>query len=81
MKTRQMTHPFHLPFRLELFVTFIFVLENSQNSFLCGPLFVPFWPVKYLNFGQELPIRTARHSFLERIHPEVTKNPYYVFSL
>ena len=25
------------------------------------------------------PIWTARHTFLERILPEVTKNPYYAF--
>ena len=36
----------------------------------------PFWSVKYLNFGQKLPIRTARHTSLESRHPEVTKNPY-----
>ena len=39
-----------------------------------------FWSVKYLNFQQELPIRTAHPIFLESRHPEVTKNPYYVVS-
>ena len=43
-------------------------------------LFGPFWSVKYLNFGQKLPIRTAHHTFLESRHPEVTKNSYYVLS-
>ena len=62
METRQMTSFFHLRFLLQLFVTFIFVFENSQNSFSCAPPFSPFWSVKYLNFR----------------HPEVTKNPYYV---
>ena len=64
-----------------LFVTFIFLFENSQNSFSCGLLFGPFWSVKYLNFGQTLPIRTAHYAFLKSKDPEVTKNPYYVLSL
>ena len=63
-----------------MFVTFIFVFENSQNSFWCGLFFGSFWYVKYLNFGQKLPIRTANHTFLESRHPEVTKNLYYVLS-
>ena len=57
---------------------FIFVSENSQNSFSCGPAFGPFYSIKYLNFGQKLPIWTAHHVFLERRHSEVTKNLYYV---
>ena len=63
-----------------LFVTFIFIFGNSQNSFSCGVPFGPFWSVKYLNFGQKLPIRTTHHTFLESRHPEVTKNQYYVLS-
>ena len=70
----------HLLFLLYLFVTFIFVFENSQNSFSCGPPFGPFWSVKYLNFGQKLPILRADHTFIENGHTEVTKNPYYVLS-
>ena len=42
METRQMTSFFHLLFRLQLFVTFIFVFENNQNLFSCGPPFVSF---------------------------------------
>ena len=61
-----------------LFVTFIFVFENSQNSFSCGPTFGPFLYLKYLNFGQMLPIRTSHHTFLDSIHSEVFKNLYYV---
>ena len=81
METRQMTPLFFdLPFPLYLFVTYIFVFENSQNSFSCGPLFGPFWSVKYLNFEQKLPIRSAHHIFLESRHPEFTKNPYYALS-
>ena len=57
-----------------------FVFETSQNSFSCGPLFGPFWFVKYLNFGQKLPIRTTHHTFLGSRHPKVTKNLYYVLS-
>ena len=68
METRQMTPFFHL-----LFLTFIFVFENSQNSFSCDPTFGPFWPVKYLNFEQKLPIRTVHHNFLKSRHPEVFK--------
>ena len=40
MKTWQMTPFFHLLFLLKLFVTSIFVFENSQNSFSCAPPFV-----------------------------------------
>ena len=61
-------------------VTFIFVFENCQNSFSCRPFFGPFWSVKYLDFGQKLPIRTAHYTFLESRQAEVTKNPYYVLS-
>ena len=61
-------------------MTFIFVFENSQNSFSCGPLPSPFWSVKYLKFVKKLSIRTAHHIFQEGRHPEVTKNSYYVLS-
>ena len=44
------------------------------------PFFGLFWSVKYLNFAQKLRIWTAHHTFLERRHPEVTKNLYYVLS-
>ena len=47
-----------------LFEAFIFVFQNSRNSFACGLPFGPFWSVKYLNLGQKLPIRTAHHIFL-----------------
>ena len=80
METIQMIPVFNLLFTLQLFVTFIFIFENSQNSFSCGPHFGPFWSVKYLNFGQELPSQSTHHIFLESRHAEVTKNPYYVLS-
>ena len=32
-----------------LFVMFISDFGNNQNSFSCGPPFVPFWSVKYPN--------------------------------
>ena len=54
------------------------VFESSQNSFSCG--LGPFWFVKYFNFPQKLPIRTAHFTFLEIRHSDVTKNPYYVLS-
>ena len=44
------------------------------------PLFGPFWSVKYLTFGQKLPVRTTHHDFPESRHPEVTKNPHYFLS-
>ena len=47
---------------------------------MMGSPFGPFWSVKYLNFGQKLPIRITHYAFLESRRPEVTKNPYYVLS-
>ena len=66
METRQMTQYVHLLFPLILFVTLIFVSEKSKNSFSCGPSFDPFLSVKYLNFGQKLPIGTA-HLLFQKI--------------
>ena len=79
METRQMT-PFFIYVFLKLYLAFIFIFQNGRNSFSCGHPFGLFWSVKYLNFGQKLPIRTTHHTFLESRHPEVTKNPYYVLS-
>ena len=59
-------------------MTFIFLFGNCQNSFSRGPLFGPFWSVKYFPFEQKLPIRTVHHIFLGSRHPEVTKNWYYL---
>ena len=56
------------------------IFETSQNSFSCRPPFGPFRSVKYLSFGQKLPIWTTHHTFLESRYPENAKNPYYVFS-
>ena len=53
------------------------MFENSQNSFLCGSPFVPFWSVK--QFWAKATDSDSRH-ILECINPEVTKNPYYVLS-
>ena len=41
----------------------------------------PFWSVKYLNFGQRLPIRTVHYTILESRHLEDTKTPCYVWNL
>ena len=71
METRQII-PFFSSIFSTLTVCNIFVFQKGQNTFLSGL----FWSVKYLNFGQKLPIRRAHHTFLERRHPEVTKNPY-----
>ena len=62
-------------------MTFIFLFGNSPNSLSRGPLFGPFWSVKYFPFEQKLPIRTVHHIFLESRHPEVTKNLYYLCPL
>ena len=78
METRQMT-PFFIYVFLKLYLAFIFIFQNGRNSFSCGHPFGLFWSVKYLNFGQKLPIRTTHHTFLESRHPEVTKNPYLWF--
>ena len=78
MKTRQMTSFWSSTF--SGLIPVIFVFENSQNSFSCGPIFGPFWSVKYLHFGQKLPIWTAHHTYLESRHPEVCENEYYVLS-
>ena len=66
MEARQMTPFFSSTF--SVFVAFIFVFENGQNSFSCSPPFGPFWSVQYVNFGQKLPIRTTHHTFLESRH-------------
>ena len=42
--------------------------------------FSTFWSVKYLHFGENLPIRTAHYTFLESKDLEVTKNLHYVLS-
>ena len=53
-ETRQMTPFFFISFlNSKLFVIFIFVFENCQNSFSWGPLFGSFWSGKYLIFGCE----------------------------
>ena len=44
------------------------------------PPFGPFWSVKYLSFGQRLPLRTAHHIFLESRRSEATKTSYCVLS-
>ena len=74
METRQMT-PFLSTFSA-LFVTFIFIFENGQDSFFYGLPFGLFWSLKCLNFEHKLPIWIPYHIFLESRHPEVTKNPY-----
>ena len=79
MEARKMT-PFFSITVSALFVTFIFVFGNSQNSFSGGPLFGRFLSAKYLDFGRKLLIRTAHHTFPESRHPEVTVNPCYILS-
>ena len=75
-----MTSFFSSTFSAATVSTFIFVFEKSQNLFSCGPSFGPFLSIKYLNFGQKLPIWTTHNAFLESRHPDVTKNLYYVLS-
>ena len=49
METKQITSFFSSSLS-DLFVIFITEFENTQNLFLCGPPFGPFWSVKYQNF-------------------------------
>ena len=76
METRQIT-PFFSSTFSTMFVTFIFVFENSQNSFSFGPALGPFWSVKYLNFGQKLLFRTAHDTFLASRHPLLSRHPLF----
>ena len=78
IETRQMTI-FSSTFYALTTATFIFAFDNSQNSISYGSTFCPFWSVKYLNFGKQLQIWTAHHTFLEGKHPGVTKNPYFIY--
>ena len=52
----------------------IFVFENSQNLFSCGPAL---WSILVCKIPQ---LRTAHHISLESRRPEATKNSYYVLS-
>ena len=79
IETRQMTLFFSSIFYTLTTVTFIFAIDNSQNSFSYGSAFCPFWSVKFLSFGQKLLIWTSHHTFLESRHPEATKNPNFVY--
>ena len=75
METRQMT-----PFLRSNCLSYSFLyLKILKTHFHVDPL-GPFWSVKYCNFGQKLPIRTAHHTFLESRHPEVTKIYCYALS-
>ena len=77
METRQMTPFFSFTFSaLTVCMIFIFMYVPPPLP----PPFAPFWSVKNLNFGENLPIQTAYYTFLESRHPKVTKNPYYVLS-
>ena len=58
----------------------VYFSKWSKLMFMWSPSFGLFWSVKYVNFGQKLPIKTNHYTFLESIHPDVTKNPYYVLS-
>ena len=49
METRQRTSFFSSAFS-NLTVTSIFLFENGQNPFCCGPPFGSFWSLKYLTF-------------------------------
>ena len=77
MKTRKITPFFSSTFSALTVCDIHFLFENSLNLFSCGPSFGSFWSVKYLNFEQKLPIRTAHNTFLESRQSEITKNLYY----
>ena len=81
METRQVIPFFSSTFSaLTVCNTFLYLKIVKIHFHVVPPPFGPFWSVKYLNFGQKLPIRTSHHNFLESRHPEVTKNRNYVFS-
>ena len=80
MKTRKVTPFCSSTFSALTVCDIHFLFENSLNLFSCGLRFGSFWSVKYLNFEQRLPIRTAHNTFLESRHTEVTKNQYYALS-
>ena len=74
-----MTPFFSLLFPLFLLHSFRYL--KGQNSLSCAPSPPPpFSPLKYLNFGEKLLMRTANHTLQESRHPEVTKNQYYILS-
>ena len=76
METRQMTPFFYLLFcALTVCSIHFYIWKWSKFIFLWTP-FGLFWSVKYINFEQKLPIRTAHHIFPKSRHPEVAKNPY-----
>ena len=51
-KLDKQPHFFHLLFELWLFVIFIFVFQNCQNSFSWGPHFGLFWKTKCRHSGR-----------------------------
>ena len=78
-KTRQMI-PFLSSTFWALFVIFIFVFENCQNSFSMGPPFGPFWSAKYLDFGGEsTEIRILSCSIQETYTLRKVKNKALIF--
>ena len=80
METRQMK-PFFSSTFSALTVSNIHFYTWKQLKFIFMlSCFGPFWSVKYLNFGPELPMWIAHHIFLEGRLPKVTKNPCYVLS-
>ena len=48
-----------------IFLHSFLYLKIVEIYFPVAPSFGPFWSVKYFNFEQKLPIRTAHHTFLE----------------
>ena len=59
---------------IQFFIYFSFyskIVQIRIHKVLLWPILV--W--KYLNFGQQLPIGTAHHTFLKCRHSEDTKNP------
>ena len=69
-----------LLFELKLFMIFIFVFENCQNSFLWVPRFAPFWSAKHLNFGDESrEVRILSRSIQETYTLTKVKKPGFTF--
>ena len=64
METKQMAPFISSTFSALTVLTFVSEFENTQNSYSCGPL----WSAKHLWIWK------VHHTFLERRHPEMTKN-------
>ena len=78
METRQMVRLFSSAVSPLILFNIHFYIWKWLKFIFVWSQFGLFWSIKYLNFGQMLPIPTAHDTFLGRRHTEVTKTPNYV---